>query len=676
MSSTHSSRAQKPPLRAAWLLIGSLALLMLAFWSLPQLRFRLPTASTIALHTTFETASIAVALMVFSVSWFAQGANRASIFGTATLAFAAVAVLDFAHLLMYQGMPVFVDNYSLSPAIAFFLAARLLAGITLLAIALVSADADFSPAARRSVLGVSLLLAAAVILLGFARPEWLPVYLIPGQGLTLNKVVSEYVIVAINLAAALAFHRRLRGSENAPDALLMTACAVMALSEFFFTLYATTTDQFIHLAHIYKVIAYLLVFWSLVVVKIRQPFEEIRSAQANAADQRQRLANIIASAMDGIISVDEKHRILLFNQAAEHMFDREAADVIGQPLDALLPARFRSGHSGQINRFGAENAANRNMGLTRATFGMRRDGTEFPVEASISKAIVDGRHVFTVILRDITGRLKAERDMRAMHDELEQRVISRTAELQAANADRDLRLTELEALATQLHEANAELATANGELDAYAFTVSHDLRAPLRSIDGYSALLLAELPPDVNPQAGDLIGRIRARVRHMGNLLEDLLHMSRFSRQELVRVDLDMRSLVSGIVEDAAQTAPAVVFEIDELPHCRADTGQLHQLWTNLISNAVKYSAKAATPRVHIGFQDGAYFVSDNGAGFDIAHADKLFRVFSRLHAEHEFTGTGIGLAIVKRVVQRHGGDIRAESAVGAGARFLFTIPD
>ena len=676
MSSTHSSRAQKPPLRAAWLLIGSLALLMLAFWSLPQLRFRLPTASTIALHTTFETASIAVALMVFSVSWFAQGANRASIFGTATLAFAAVAVLDFAHLLMYQGMPVFVDNYSLSPAIAFFLAARLLAGITLLAIALVSADADFSPAARRSVLGVSLLLAAAVILLGFARPEWLPVYLIPGQGLTLNKVVSEYVIVAINLAAALAFHRRLRGSENAPDALLMTACAVMALSEFFFTLYATTTDQFIHLAHIYKVIAYLLVFWSLVVVKIRQPFEEIRSAQANAADQRQRLANIIASAMDGIISVDEKHRILLFNQAAEHIFDREAADVIGQPLDALLPARFRSGHSGQINRFGAENAANRNMGLTRATFGMRREGTEFPVEASISKAIVDGRHVFTVILRDITGRLKAERDMRAMHDELEQRVISRTAELQAANADRDLRLTELEALATQLHEANAELATANGELDAYAFTVSHDLRAPLRSIDGYSALLLAELPPDVNPQAGDLIGRIRARVRHMGNLLEDLLHMSRFSRQELVRVDLDMRSLVSGIVEDAAQTAPAVVFEIDELPHCRADTGQLHQLWTNLISNAVKYSAKAATPRVHIGFQDGAYFVSDNGAGFDIAHADKLFRVFSRLHAEHEFTGTGIGLAIVKRVVQRHGGDIRAESAVGAGARFLFTIPD
>ena len=227
-----------------------------------------------------------------------------------------------------------------------------------------------------------------------------------------------------------------------------------------------------------------------------------------------------------------------------------------------------------------------------------------------------------------------------------------------------------------LAEANAELATANGELDAYAFTVSHDLRAPLRSIDGYSALLLAELPPDVNPQAGDLIGRIRARVRHMGNLLEDLLHMSRFSRQELVRVDLDMRSLVSGIVEDAAQTAPAVVFEIDELPHCRADTGQLHQLWTNLISNAVKYSAKAATPRVHIGFQDGAYFVSDNGAGFDIAHADKLFRVFSRLHAEHEFTGTGIGLAIVKRVVQRHGGDIRAESAVGAGARFLFTIPD
>ena len=657
------------------MLIGALALLMIVTWWLPHLRLSLPTGATVALHTAFETASIATALMVFSVSWFALGSTRSSIFGAATPAFAGVALLDFAHMLMYQGMPVFVDNYSLSPAIAFFLAARLLAGLIMLAIALAPADTDYQASARKFSLGCGLLLATLVLSIGFARPAWLPVYLIPGQGLTQTKVLSEYVIVAINLVAVFGFYRRLQGPGNYPDLVLMTAAAIMAMSEFFFTLYATTTDQFIHMAHIYKVIAYLLVFWSLVVVKIRLPFEQVRSAQATVAEQRARLASIIESAMDGIVSVDEQHRVQLFNRAAERMFQRDAADVLGQPLDALLPERFQSAHAMQVGNFGAERAGRRGMGTPRTTFGTRSNGEEFPVEASISKAMVDGRMVFTVILRDITERIRAEQEMRTLHEELEQRVISRTAELQAANAERDVRLAELEALAAQLHEANAELANANAELDTYAFTVSHDLRAPLRSIDGYSALLLAELPADTGAQPRQLIERIRARVKHMGDLLQDLLHMSRFSRQEIDRVDLDVQSLVRTIVEDIAQTAPAVKFEVGDLPRCRADAGQLHQLWTNLISNAVKYSAKAQSPEVCIGFENGNYFITDNGAGFDMAYADKLFRVFSRLHAEHEFTGTGIGLAIVKRVVQRHGGEVRAEGAIGAGARFYFSIP-
>jgi PAS domain S-box-containing protein len=675
MSNLNSLSGQRRLLHSALTLMGALALLLLALWWFPQLRFRLPTGATVALHTALETASIAAALMVFSVSWYALGATRSSVFGAAAPAFASVALLDFAHMLMYQGMPVFVDDYTLSPAIAFFLAARLLAGVALLAIALAPPGMDFGPSARRKTLYGALLFAGLVLAVGFAKPQWLPVYLIPGEGLTATKVASDGVIVAVNVAAALAFYRRLKGREDYPNVFLMAASTVMALSELLFTLYATTTDQFIHVAHVYKIIAYLLVFWSLVVVKIRQPFEQVRSVQAHLAEQQARLASIIASAMDGIISVDEQQRVLLFNEAAERMFQRDAGAVLGQPLDALLPARFQAAHGAQMSSFGTETTSNRTMGLTRATFGVRSNGEEFPVEASISKALVDGKTVFTVILRDITGRLKAEQDMRTLHEELEQRVIRRTAELQAANAERDVRLAELEALAVKLREANAELANANAELDTYAFTVSHDLRAPLRSIDGYSALLLAELPADIGEQPRHLLDRIRARVKHMGSLLEDLLHMSRFSRQEIERVDLDVQSLVGAIVEDMAQSAPAVRFEVGELPRCHADAGQLHQLWTNLISNAVKYSAKAPSPEVRIGFENGTYFITDNGAGFDMAYADKLFRVFSRLHAEHEFTGTGIGLAIVKRVVQRHGGEVRAEGAICAGARFFFSIP-
>jgi signal transduction histidine kinase len=248
--------------------------------------------------------------------------------------------------------------------------------------------------------------------------------------------------------------------------------------------------------------------------------------------------------------------------------------------------------------------------------------------------------------------------------------------------EREVRLAELEGLTQrlghskdELESAKARLEHANAELEAYMYSASHDLRAPVRAIDGYSALLQEELAAPVPGEAQRLLGLIRASTRRMADLLGDLLDLSRYSTQELSREHIDMRAEVDAVIAELGTETAAVRIETGALPGCHGDRNLMRQVWSNLISNAVKYSAKAGAPLIRIGYENGAYFLADNGIGFDMAYADKLFKLFTRLHGEREYAGTGVGLAIVKRIVERHGGAIRAEGAPGAGARFWFTIP-
>ncbi|MDB5803099.1 MAG: sensory box histidine kinase [Betaproteobacteria bacterium] len=242
---------------------------------------------------------------------------------------------------------------------------------------------------------------------------------------------------------------------------------------------------------------------------------------------------------------------------------------------------------------------------------------------------------------------------------------------------------EREARVAELEDLTARLENTNAELEAYMYSVSHDLRAPIRAIDGYSAILQEELTPAAGAEAGRLLGRIRASTGRMNDLLNDLLDLSRYSTQELHRENIDMRQEVEAVIAElGAQSGanpganPAAArFEIGALPDCRGDRILLRQVWGNLLANALKYSAGAANPLICVGFAGDHYFVTDNGAGFDMAYADKLFRLFSRLHTESEYAGTGVGLAIVKRIVERHGGKIHATGTPGAGARFWFSIP-
>jgi len=227
-------------------------------------------------------------------------------------------------------------------------------------------------------------------------------------------------------------------------------------------------------------------------------------------------------------------------------------------------------------------------------------------------------------------------------------------------------------------DRSAALAAANRELDAFSYSVSHDLRAPLRAVEGYAGMLEEDYGARLDDEGRRLVGAVRSGGRQMNRLIEDLLEFSRVGRADLRRLEVDMAALA----REAAALPPGaarVRIESGEILAASGDRALLRQVWVNLLSNAVKYSGKREQPVVQVGSRSeggqAVYWVRDNGAGFDSRYADKLFGVFQRLHRADEFPGTGVGLAIVQRVVTRHGGRVWAESKLGEGACFYFSLP-
>jgi signal transduction histidine kinase len=247
--------------------------------------------------------------------------------------------------------------------------------------------------------------------------------------------------------------------------------------------------------------------------------------------------------------------------------------------------------------------------------------------------------------------------------------------------------TEIERHASDLEQRVAarttELAAANKELEAFSYSVSHDLRAPLRAIAGFSRILIEEHLPELPDEARDYLLLVRDNAQHMDNLINDLLAFARLSRQTLNKQLVAPAEMVRQIMAELGgeQADRQVEFVIADLPACSADPALLRQVYVNLLSNALKFTSKRAAARIEAGACSVAdrpgetvYFVGDNGAGFDMRYASKLFGVFQRLHRAEDYEGTGVGLAIVQRVIHRHGGHVWAEAAVDQGATFYFTL--
>jgi signal transduction histidine kinase len=233
----------------------------------------------------------------------------------------------------------------------------------------------------------------------------------------------------------------------------------------------------------------------------------------------------------------------------------------------------------------------------------------------------------------------------------------------------------------QLRKASFEIQHLNMELEAYTFSVSHDLRAPLRAIDGYSQILKEDYGEKLDSEGKRVIQVILNNARRMGQLIDDLLDFSRIGRKEIIRTNFDVQHMVHQVVGELTEQRKGYSghIEVLTLEPAKGDLSMLRQVWVNLISNAIKYSGKKQEARIEIGSFDEpdktCYYVKDNGVGFNMEYIGKLFGVFQRLHKADEFEGTGVGLALVKRIVQRHGGSIWAEAKVGEGATFYFSLP-
>jgi PAS domain S-box-containing protein len=276
------------------------------------------------------------------------------------------------------------------------------------------------------------------------------------------------------------------------------------------------------------------------------------------------------------------------------------------------------------------------------------DGSKQWFELSL-QPVPEGIFILSI---DITERKDAEEKIKKINEELEERVTERTGELKKANE----------------------------ELEAFSYSVSHDLRAPLRAIIGYSAILEEDYSSKLDDEDKRITTVIKTNTVKMGNLIDDLLTFSRMGRHDIIKTQIDINVMVDEIIKGFSGNGSKIEWTVNALPVVKADMSMLRQVWINLISNAVKYSGVNTAPKIEIGSfkHEGhlVFFVEDNGVGFDEKYKNKLFKVFQRLHSAEDFAGTGVGLAIVEKIISKHNGMVWAEAEVNKGASFYFSLPE
>jgi PAS domain S-box-containing protein len=359
--------------------------------------------------------------------------------------------------------------------------------------------------------------------------------------------------------------------------------------------------------------------------------------------------DVLDAAPDPTLVVDPSGRIIFANLATESVLQWAPQALNGQMVECLVPLSLRHQHINRRESYAARPLM-RAMGAGRELTAVRFDGVEIPVEISLNPIPYAGGVLTICALRDISERKRVEQALFDLNIHLEERVIERTRQLKAAN----------------------------GELEMLAYSIAHDLRAPLRAISGFSARIAEALQSGTDQESIQGIASVLSRASKMNAMIDDYLHLLAAGREELICEAIDMEALAHEVLAKMEFTREANI-TIDAMPLIYADRGLMREVWVQLVDNALKFTANRAKATIQLMAREDERYVhfsvADNGIGFDPLYAGKLFRLFERLHSVSNFAGNGIGLCLVKRIVERHGGGIAIEGAPDEGAKVTFWIP-